>query len=63
MNLLHETVVCVQGRLNELMSQIRMQNHLAASRADSNYQMDSTSLQEIKMVHKLISQCYYNNDL
>ncbi|WAR00810.1 NUP54-like protein [Mya arenaria] len=41
-----------KGRLNELMSQIRMQNHLTASRSDFNYQMDSTVLQEIKTLLK-----------
>lgn len=39
-----------QGRLNELMSQIRMQNHLAGTRADVSYQMDPSLQQEIKHV-------------
>lgn len=32
------------------MSQIRMQNHLAGSRADFSYQMDPSLQQEIKQV-------------
>ena len=39
-----------QGRLNELMSQIRMQNHLSSSRSDINYQMDTNVQSEIKQV-------------
>lgn len=41
-----------KGRLNELMSQIRMQNHLASSRLDVNYQIDPTMLQELKTLLK-----------
>ncbi|XP_061189372.1 nucleoporin p54-like [Saccostrea echinata] len=41
-----------KGRLNELMSQIRMQNHLAATRADVSYQMDPSLQQEIKQLLK-----------
>lgn len=41
----------MKGRLNELMSQIRMQNHLSSSsRSEINYQMDSSLQQEIKQV-------------
>ncbi|CAG2252553.1 NUP54 [Mytilus edulis] len=40
------------GRLNELMSQIRMQNHLAGNRADFSYQMDPSLQQEIKQLLK-----------
>ncbi|XP_045203679.2 nuclear pore complex protein Nup54-like [Mercenaria mercenaria] len=41
-----------KGRLNELMSQIRMQNHLAASRSDVNYQIDPSMLHELKTLLK-----------
>lgn len=41
-----------KGRLNELMSQIRMQNHLAGTRADVSYQMDPSLQQEIKHLLK-----------
>ncbi|XP_056011625.1 nuclear pore complex protein Nup54-like [Ostrea edulis] len=41
-----------KGRLNELMSQIRMQNHLAGTRADISYQMDPGLQQEIKQLLK-----------
>lgn len=41
-----------KGRLNELMSQIRMQNHLAGNRADFSYQMDPSLQQEIKQLLK-----------
>ena len=40
----------LQGRLNELMSQIRMQNHLAGTRNDVSYQMDPSLQEEIKHV-------------
>ncbi|PIO11944.1 hypothetical protein AB205_0020800, partial [Aquarana catesbeiana] len=36
------------GRLNELMSQIRMQNHFGAVRSEENYYVDSDLLREIK---------------
>lgn len=39
-----------QGRLNELMSQMRMQNQLAATRQDATYQMDSAVQLEIRQV-------------
>lgn len=41
-----------KGRLNELMSQIRMQNHLAATRTDVSYQIDPTLQDEIKQLLK-----------
>ncbi|XP_053887175.1 nucleoporin p54 isoform X1 [Malaclemys terrapin pileata] len=37
-----------KGRLNELMSQIRMQNHFGAVRAEERYYIDADLLQEIK---------------
>lgn len=37
-----------KGRLNELMSQIRMQNHFGAVRSEENYYVDSDLLREIK---------------
>ena len=43
-------VCLLQGRLNELMSQIRMQNHLAGTRNDVSYQMDPSLQEEIKHV-------------
>ena len=51
-NILYIELCIFQGRLNELMSQIRMQNHLAASGTDVNYQMDPTMLHEVKTVSK-----------
>lgn len=39
-----------QGRLNELMSQIRMQNHFGAVRAEERYYIDADLLREIKQV-------------
>ncbi|XP_033743990.1 nuclear pore complex protein Nup54-like isoform X2 [Pecten maximus] len=41
-----------KGRLNELMSQIRMQNHLASTRTDISYQIDPTLQDEIKQLLK-----------
>ncbi|XP_060083541.1 nuclear pore complex protein Nup54-like [Ylistrum balloti] len=41
-----------KGRLNELMSQIRMQNHLAATRTDVSYQIDPALQDEIKQLLK-----------
>ncbi|XP_078325734.1 nuclear pore complex protein Nup54-like isoform X2 [Crassostrea virginica] len=41
-----------KGRLNELMSQIRMQNHLAGTRNDVSYQMDPSLQEEIKHLLK-----------
>lgn len=41
-----------KGRLNELMSQIRMQNHLTSSRSDVNYQMEPSVQTEIKTLLK-----------
>lgn len=40
----------LQGRLNELMSQIRMQNHYGAVRAEERYNVDTDLLREIKQV-------------
>ena len=40
----------IQGRLNELMSQLRMQNQLSLSRSDAGYQMDTSVQHEIKQV-------------
>ncbi|KAL2099689.1 hypothetical protein ACEWY4_004083 [Coilia grayii] len=37
-----------KGRLNELMSQIRMQNHFGAVRSEERYSVDSDLLREIK---------------
>ncbi|KAM6987028.1 nucleoporin p54 isoform 2-T2 [Aplochiton taeniatus] len=37
-----------KGRLNELMSQIRMQNHVGAVRAEERYSVDSDLLREIR---------------
>uniref|UniRef100_A0A8B9G535 Nucleoporin 54 n=1 Tax=Amazona collaria TaxID=241587 RepID=A0A8B9G535_9PSIT len=39
-----------KGRLNELMSQIRMQNHFGAVRAEERYYVDADLLREIKQV-------------
>lgn len=39
-----------QGRLNELMSQIRMQNHFGAVRSEERYSVDADLLREIKQV-------------
>ncbi|KAK3099683.1 hypothetical protein FSP39_007976 [Pinctada imbricata] len=41
-----------KGRLNELMSQIRMQNQLSGSRSDVSYQLDAGLQQEIKQLLK-----------
>lgn len=41
-----------KGRLNELLSQIRMQNHLTSSRADTNYQMEPLMEEEIRELLK-----------
>ncbi|KAJ7986778.1 hypothetical protein DPEC_G00331910 [Dallia pectoralis] len=37
-----------KGRLNELMSQIRMQNHFGASRSEERYSVDGDLLREIR---------------
>ncbi|XP_013380711.1 nucleoporin p54 [Lingula anatina] len=37
-----------KGRLNELMSQIRMQNQLVTSRSEANYQLDTAMQLEIR---------------
>ena len=39
-----------KGRLNELMSQIRMQNHFGAVRSEERYNVDADVLREIKQV-------------
>ncbi|KAL4230131.1 Nuclear pore complex protein Nup54 [Mactra antiquata] len=41
-----------KGRLNELMSQIRMQNHLSSTSSDVNYQINPSMLQELKTLLK-----------
>lgn len=41
-----------QGRLNELMSQIRMQNHFGAVRSEERYSVDADLLREIKQVRE-----------
>ncbi|ESO89471.1 hypothetical protein LOTGIDRAFT_192964 [Lottia gigantea] len=41
-----------KGRLNELMSQIRMQNHLFTNRPDVNYHMDIELQHEMKQLLK-----------
>ncbi|BFZ15315.1 hypothetical protein BsWGS_18354 [Bradybaena similaris] len=41
-----------KGRLNELMSQMRMQLQMASGRADSTYQMDLETQAEIKLILK-----------
>lgn len=55
----HQTCVCFysicsvfvfQGRLNELMSQIRMQNHFGAVRSEERYSVDADLLREIRQV-------------
>lgn len=48
----HSIEACLssQGRLNELMSQIRMQNHFGAVRAEERYYIDADLLREIKQV-------------
>ncbi|XP_057183596.1 nucleoporin p54 isoform X1 [Triplophysa rosa] len=50
-----ETIQCelnaptqFKGRLNELMSQIRMQNHFGAVRSEERYRVDADLLREIK---------------
>jgi len=43
-------VACLQGRLNELMSQLRMQNQLGQGRPDVGYQMNTSAQQEIREV-------------
>ncbi|KAM9328968.1 nucleoporin p54 isoform 2-T2 [Gastrophryne carolinensis] len=42
-----------KGRLNELMSQIRMQNHFGAVRSEEKYYVDGDLLREIKQHLKL----------
>lgn len=44
----------LQGRLNELMSQIRMQNHFGAVRSEERYSVDADLLREIKQVRRPI---------
>ena len=48
----HSCVVCFQGRLNELMSQLRMHNQLGTARADAAtaYQIDPSVQAEIRQV-------------
>lgn len=41
-----------QGRLNELMSQIRMQNHFGTVRSEERYSVDADLLREIKQVRQ-----------
>ena len=46
-----------KGRLNELMSQMRMQNQLSALRQDATYQMDTSVQQEVKQVLNIVRLC------
>ena len=39
-----------QGRLNELMSQLRMQTQVPAAKADSRFSLDPILLDEIRQV-------------
>lgn len=48
-----ECCLSLQGRLNELMSQIRMQNHFGAVRSEERYNVDADLLREIKQVSRL----------
>ncbi|XP_046561465.1 nucleoporin p54-like isoform X2 [Haliotis rubra] len=41
-----------KGRLNELMSQIRMQNHVSSQRQEASFQMDTELQSEIKQLLK-----------
>ncbi|CAG5135324.1 unnamed protein product [Candidula unifasciata] len=41
-----------KGRLNELMSQMRMQTQMSSGRTDSTYQMDSETQAEIRLILK-----------
>ncbi len=50
--------VCVfQGRLNELMSQIRMQNHFGAVRSEERYRVDADLLREIRQARTSVCVC------
>lgn len=40
----------LKGRLNELVSQIRLQRQLTTSRADAHYQVDPLMMEEVKQV-------------
>uniref|UniRef100_S4RN35 54 kDa nucleoporin n=1 Tax=Petromyzon marinus TaxID=7757 RepID=S4RN35_PETMA len=42
------TQFCMQGRLNELMSQVRMQSHCGVARSDDKYSVEPGLLMEIK---------------
>lgn len=53
--------VFFQGRLNELMSQIRMQNHFGAVRSEERYNVDADLLREIKQVSHYI--CTVNRSM
>ncbi|CAL1539358.1 unnamed protein product [Lymnaea stagnalis] len=46
-----------KGRLNELMSQMRMQLQMASGRGDPTYQMDEDTQAEIKIVRLMIYHC------
>lgn len=50
-------IVSIQGRLNELMSQMRMQNQLgSASRPEAGCQIDPAVQQELKKVSEDITR-------
>lgn len=53
----------LQGRLNELMSQIRMQNHFGAVRSEERYSVDADLLREIKQVRHLWIVRLHDDDL
>lgn len=50
-------VTFAQGRLNELMSQIRMQNHFGTVRSEERYSVDADLLREIRQVSCVTSLC------
>lgn len=52
-----------QGRLNELMSQIRMQNHFGAVRSEERYNVDADLLREIRQVSALKKTVPFSNCL
>ena len=48
-----------KGRLNELMSQIRMQNHFGAVKSEKKYYIDADLLREIKQVSVSSQPCIH----
>ncbi len=50
-------VYVFQGRLNELMSQIRMQNHFGAVRSEERYRVDADLLREIRQARTSVCVC------